>query len=205
MRSNSYVVASALRQWRQVYTIYQNRYTFAIQHHQAHVQYNAIVMWRIQLRTKLKLLKHARMVEKFFVQRRILKSWRCKLEMKKRSEKLRTLETQKLQVYMTGMNFYCCTYLISHTLSLAWKRKAIRRQSLRMAEQQITERVITVGDFSLESSDIHFTLNSAIDGECIESVDKSCHRDQIEGARSGSKAFACFDDVRRAPASAYCY
>ncbi|KIM62097.1 hypothetical protein SCLCIDRAFT_15938 [Scleroderma citrinum Foug A] len=126
MRSNSYVVASALRQWHQVYTIYQNRYTFAIQHHQAHVQYNAIVMWRIQLRTKLKLLKHARMVEKFFVQRRILKSWRCKLEMKKRSEKLRILETQKLQVYMT-----------------AWKRKAIRRQSLRMAEQQITERVIT--------------------------------------------------------------
>jgi len=175
MRSNSYVVASALRQWHQMYTIHQNRYAFAIQHHQARVQYNALVMWRIQLRTKLKLLKHARMVEKFFVQRRMLKSWRCKLEMKKRLEKLRVLEIQKLQVYMTGMNFCCCIYLITHTLSLVWKRKAIRRQSLRMAEQQIIERVTTVGVFSLEPPDVHLTSYSATDGECIESVDKSCH------------------------------
>ncbi|KAL4067873.1 Sfi1 spindle body protein-domain-containing protein [Scleroderma citrinum] len=126
MRSNSYAVAFALRKWYQVYTIYQNRHAFAVQHHQAHVQYNALLMLRMQLHIKLKLLKHARIVEKFFIQRRMLKAWRCKLEMKRRLEKLRALEICKLQGYM-----------------IVWMRRANRRQSLRIAEQQVTGRVIT--------------------------------------------------------------
>lgn len=149
MRSSSYVVASSLRTWHQVYTIHQNRYTLALQHHQARVQYNVLVMWRIQLRAKLRLLKHARIVEKFFIQRRTLKLWRSKLEMKKRLEKLKALEIQKLQVYMMSMDFSLLhTFHDRSYFSLAWKRKAIRRQSLRSAEQQIAERVNTVSTFS---------------------------------------------------------
>ncbi|KAG6332366.1 hypothetical protein ID866_6722 [Astraeus odoratus] len=125
VRSNSYVVTSALQNWYQTYTIYRNRHTFAVQHYLARVQYNALLVWRIQLRLKLKLSKHARIVEKFFVQRRTLKAWKLKLEMKKRMERLRALEVGKLQAYMTGK-----------TLRF-WKQKAIRRRTFRLAEEHV--------------------------------------------------------------------
>lgn len=124
MRSNSYVAASALRKWLQVYGVYRNRHTFAIQHHLARVQFNALLTWRLQLRMKLKLLKHARIVERFLIQRRVLKLWRFKLETKKRFEKLKALETRKLQACIS-----------------VWKRKANRIRSLRAAEQQVTNRI----------------------------------------------------------------
>lgn len=124
MRSNSYVAASAIRKWQNAYNVYRNRHTFAIQHHLARVQFNALLTWRLQLRMKFKLLKHARIVEKFLVQRRVLKSWKFKLEAKKRLDKLKALEIRRLQACMS-----------------VWKRKASRIRSLRAAEQQVTNRI----------------------------------------------------------------
>ncbi|KAI6045673.1 Sfi1 spindle body protein-domain-containing protein [Pisolithus marmoratus] len=124
MRSNSYVAASALRKWHQAYNVYRNRHTFAMQHHLARVQFNALLIWRLQLRIRFKLLKHARIVERFFIQRRVLKLWRFKLEAKKRLEILRALEIRKLRVCMG-----------------VWMRKANRIRSLRTAEQQVTNRI----------------------------------------------------------------
>lgn len=124
MRSNSYVAASAIRKWQNAYNVYRNRHTFAIQHHLARVQFNALLTWRLQLRMKFKLLKHARIVEKFLVQRRVLKSWKFKLEAKKRLDKLKALEIRKLQACMS-----------------VWKQKASRIRSLRAAEQQVTNRI----------------------------------------------------------------
>ncbi|KAI6144823.1 Sfi1 spindle body protein-domain-containing protein [Pisolithus thermaeus] len=121
MRSSSYIAASALRKWQHAYNVYQNRHTFAIQHHLARVQFNALLTWRLQLRMKFKLMKHARIVEKFLIQRRVLKLWKFKLEAKKRLDKLKALEIRKLQAL--------------------WKRKANRIRSLRVAEQQVTNRI----------------------------------------------------------------
>ncbi|KAF9227630.1 hypothetical protein BS17DRAFT_725990 [Gyrodon lividus] len=124
MRSNSYTVSSALQTWHQVYVIYQNRRTFAVQRHLARTQYDALLKWRIQLRARLKLIKHAKVIEKFFVQRRTLKVWKFKLAEKKRRNKLKALEAHKLQQCMR-----------------IWQQKANRRRRLRTAEQEITTRV----------------------------------------------------------------
>lgn len=102
MRSESYTASSALRTWYQVYTVYHNRRAFAIQQHLAHVQYNALLKWRIHLRTKLQLLKQARIVENFFLQRRILKVWNSKFEERQRLKKLKGLEICRVRAFMKG-------------------------------------------------------------------------------------------------------
>lgn len=96
MRSNSSALSSTLQTWHQVYTIYQNRRAFAIQRHLARMQYDALLKWRVQLRARLKLLKHAKIVEKFIVQRRTLNVWKFKLAEKKRQNKLKALEARRL-------------------------------------------------------------------------------------------------------------
>ncbi|KAG8217745.1 Sfi1 spindle body protein-domain-containing protein [Butyriboletus roseoflavus] len=124
MRSNSSALSSTLETWRQVYTVYQNRRAFAIQRHLARIQYDALLKWRVQLRTRLKLLKHAKIVGKFIVQRRTLNVWKSKLAEKKRQNKLKALETCRLGEYMK-----------------MWQAKANRRCWHRTAEEQITTRV----------------------------------------------------------------
>ncbi|KAF8559809.1 hypothetical protein OG21DRAFT_496214 [Imleria badia] len=124
MRSNSSTLSTALEAWRQVYTIYQNRRTFAIQRHLARIRYDALLKWRVQLRSRLKLLKHAKIVEKFIVQRRTLCAWKSKLAEKKRQNKLKALEARRLEEYMK-----------------MWQTKANRRRWHRTAEEQIITRV----------------------------------------------------------------
>jgi protein SFI1 len=102
MRSDSYGVSSALRTWHRVYTIYQNRRAFAVQRNLARVQYDALLKWRIQLRAKMTLLKQARLVEKFILQRRILKAWKVKFEERQRLKKLKDLEIRRLRAFMTA-------------------------------------------------------------------------------------------------------
>ncbi|OAX38647.1 hypothetical protein K503DRAFT_770274 [Rhizopogon vinicolor AM-OR11-026] len=124
MRSESYTVSSALRTWYQVYTVYQNRRAFAIQQHLARVQYDALLKWRIHLRAKLKLLKQARIVEKFFLQRRVLKAWKAKFEERRRLKKLKELETHRVGAFMK-----------------AWHQKYQKQRFLRLAEQQVDKHV----------------------------------------------------------------
>ncbi|KAF8136617.1 hypothetical protein EV363DRAFT_1320052 [Boletus edulis] len=124
LRSNSSALSSTLETWRQVYIVYQNRRAFAIQRHLARVQYDALLKWRIQLRARLKLLKHAKIVEKFIVQRRTLNAWKSKLAEKKRQNRLKVFEARRLGEYMK-----------------MWQTKANRRRWHRTAEEQITTRV----------------------------------------------------------------
>ena len=100
MRANSSTLSFTLETWRQVYTVYQNRRSFAIQRHLARIQYDALLKWRVQLRARLKLLKHAKTVEKFIVQRRTLNVWKSKLTEKRRQDKLKVLEARRLGGFM---------------------------------------------------------------------------------------------------------
>ncbi|KAG2078128.1 hypothetical protein BDR04DRAFT_449557 [Suillus decipiens] len=124
MRSDSYGVSSALRTWHQVYTIYQNRHAFAVQRNLARVQYDALLKWRIQLRAKMKLLRQARLVENFILQRRILRAWKVKFEERQRLKKLEGLEICRLRAFMT-----------------AWHLKYQKKKFHRLAAQQINDLV----------------------------------------------------------------
>jgi protein SFI1 len=144
MRSESYTVSSALRTWYQVYTIYQNRRAFAIQQHLARVQYDALLKWRIHLRAKLKLLKQARIVEKFFLQRKVLKAWKAKFEERRRLKKLKELEIRQVGAFMKGkINEFMVSPLVSDDLipHEAWHQRYQKQRFLRLAEQQVDEHV----------------------------------------------------------------
>ncbi|KAG0705973.1 hypothetical protein DFH29DRAFT_996399 [Suillus ampliporus] len=144
MRSDSYGVSSALRTWHQVYTIYQNRRAFAVQRHLARVQYDALLKWRIQLREKMKLLKQARFVEKFILQRRILKAWKVKFEERQRLKKLKELDIRRLRAFTTGkIDVFMIYPLVSDDVILpeAWRQKYQKRRFLRLAGQQIDDLV----------------------------------------------------------------
>lgn len=146
MRSNSSTLSSSLETWRQVYTVYQNRRAFAIQRHLARVQYDALLRWRVHLRARLKLLKHAKVVEKFIMQRRTLNVWKSRLAEKKRQNKLRTLETCRLGEYMKSKLLDKAVYHRLFLLMYAvWKSKANQRRWHRTAEELIIIRVNTVG------------------------------------------------------------
>ncbi|KAH7912247.1 hypothetical protein BJ138DRAFT_1178988 [Hygrophoropsis aurantiaca] len=124
LRSNSYTVSSALQTWKQVYTVYQNRRTFAVERYLARVQFDALLKWRIHLRTKLKILKQAKVVEKYFLQRRSINQWRIKLEDRRRLKKLKEVEARKLEKY-----------------ARIWIQKSREQRYFRLAERQITDKI----------------------------------------------------------------
>jgi hypothetical protein len=61
-----------------------------------------LLTWRLQLRFKLKMIKQARIAEKFFISRRAWKIWIDKLEGKQRQRRIEDLERQKLRKYFIG-------------------------------------------------------------------------------------------------------
>lgn len=101
-RSEAYAASFALQTWRQVRSSHRNALTFAIQYHSAQLQYNMLLTWRLQLRSKLKLVKQGRIALRFFIARRAWGLWRENLESKRREKKLKEWEVQKLRKFYNG-------------------------------------------------------------------------------------------------------
>ncbi|KAI0316688.1 Sfi1 spindle body protein-domain-containing protein [Amylostereum chailletii] len=125
-RTKSFSSVSALHKWRQQYTTHQNAHTFATQYHSAQLQFKMLFAWRIALRAKLKLIRKARVAEKYFVMRRAWKGWQQSVEERKREKKLQQLVTSKARGIFD-----------------AWLRKALRQRVHKLAEQEIENRVKT--------------------------------------------------------------
>ena len=69
LRGSSALAITALRRWHQVYSTHQNAQAFAAHYHSSQLRYKMLLVWRLQLRTKLKQVKLAKTMEKFFVTR----------------------------------------------------------------------------------------------------------------------------------------
>lgn len=90
MRSSSALASSTLKRWLQVYTTHRNAQAFAIHYHASHLRFNVIMTWRIQLRSKLKLIKQAKVAEKTVVWRK----WIEKVKQRKRERSLKEFENR---------------------------------------------------------------------------------------------------------------
>ena len=86
-RSKSYVVSAALHKWRNHRVTVQNALAFAAQYHAAQLQYKMLYIWRLQLRSKLKLARKARTAEKYFIKRQAWTMWRHQMDGRKREKK----------------------------------------------------------------------------------------------------------------------
>lgn len=98
-RPKSSLAVSALKTWYQVYRTHRNSQAFAVQYHSAQLTFKMLHMWRIQLRVRLKMIKQAKIAEKFFLMRRAWKHWVEKVEEQKRQKKLKLLEQRMLLQY----------------------------------------------------------------------------------------------------------
>lgn len=85
-----------------MHTTHQNAQAFAAHYHSIQLRFKMMLVWRLQLRAKLKLVKQAKLVEKYFIIRMAWKKWQQKLEDKRREQKLKIFETRLLRSYMKG-------------------------------------------------------------------------------------------------------
>ncbi|KAG5654501.1 hypothetical protein H0H81_001142 [Sphagnurus paluster] len=97
LRADSDAVGSALRTWRDVYATHQNAHSFAMQYDSAQLRYKMLLKWRIQLREKLKLIKMARMADKFFATRCAWRTWHDALKARAREKRVEEFKKHGLE------------------------------------------------------------------------------------------------------------
>lgn len=102
VRSSSALASSSVQKWRQVYHTHRNAQTFAVHYHSAHLSFKMLLLWRLQLRKKLKLAKQAKLAEKFFVMRGAWRTWLAKVAEKKRGRKVKDFERRVAKRYFEG-------------------------------------------------------------------------------------------------------
>jgi hypothetical protein len=66
-----------------------------------------LLAWRIHLRTKFKMIKQARLAEKFFVIRKAWRIWTDRFEENSREKKLKALEKRRLKKCFDGIALWC--------------------------------------------------------------------------------------------------
>jgi protein SFI1 len=67
----------------------QGAHAFAVQYANVQLQFRLLFKWRVQLRAHLKLLREAKIADKFFLMRRAWRRWLDKAEMRGREKRLR--------------------------------------------------------------------------------------------------------------------
>jgi protein SFI1 len=115
-------------------------------YHSAQLRFKILLIWRLQLRSKLKKAKQARIADKFFNARRAWKIWTDKLDEIRRQRKLQILERQKLRKYFIGKLKHKAWIIVSSSLCfpIAWLQRALRDRRRKLAEQEIQRRVSEV-------------------------------------------------------------
>lgn len=113
-RASSTVVSSSLHRWRQVYHTHQNAQSFAVHYHSAQLRFKMLLVWRIQLRARLRMVKEARLAQKYFLQRRFWKQWKTQFAQKKLDKKLVDFEARLARRHFLGNAIFAvspCTRL----------------------------------------------------------------------------------------------
>ncbi|THG95070.1 hypothetical protein EW026_g6516 [Hermanssonia centrifuga] len=116
--------------WQQVYKTHRNAQAFADHYHSAQLRYKMLLVWRLQLRAKLKQVKQGKVAEKFFVLRTGWKKWADKIIERKRERKLKEFEAKVLRRYLQEW--------LEHT-----KAQLQRKLSEEVIRQRVDLRIAT--------------------------------------------------------------
>jgi protein SFI1 len=96
-RPSSAIALSSLQMWCRVYATHQNAAAFAVHYHSAQLSFKIMLRWRIRLRERLKMVRQAKIADKFLVLRRTWKRWKTQLEDAKRLKKVKLWDRAKLK------------------------------------------------------------------------------------------------------------
>ncbi|KAI0693271.1 hypothetical protein BC835DRAFT_1354288 [Cytidiella melzeri] len=124
LRSSSTLATGSLQRWHQVYTTHQNAQAFAVHYHSVQLQFKMVLVWRLQLRAKLKLVKQAKLVEKYFTMRNAWRRWQEHLAEKRREQKVMVFERRILRTYMTD-----------------WLERMQAQRQMQLSQDMVSQRV----------------------------------------------------------------
>ncbi|TFY63971.1 hypothetical protein EVJ58_g2926 [Rhodofomes roseus] len=141
-RSSSTVTTAALQKWRGVYSTHRNATTFAVHYHSAQLQYKALLTWRLQLRAKLKMIKQARIAQKFFLQRRYFKLWLSRVKQQRLERTRKRFEMRVAQRYF-----------------IDWLVVTQKQRQRKVAEEIIRQRI----DMRIITAALSHWLNRVVD------------------------------------------
>ncbi|OBZ75311.1 hypothetical protein A0H81_04427 [Grifola frondosa] len=126
MRSSSALASASLQKWRQAFLTHRNAQTFAVHYHSAQVQYKTLLVWRLQLRVRLKMNRQAKVAHKFFLMRSCWHKLIIKVEERRRESKLKAFEVQ-----------------ITKRFFKEWLDGAQRQRERKLAEEIMKQRIST--------------------------------------------------------------
>ncbi|TCD64438.1 hypothetical protein EIP91_004083 [Steccherinum ochraceum] len=124
MRSSSALASTSIQRWRQVHATHRNAQSFAEHYHSAQLSFKMLLIWRLQLRKKLKLAKQAKIAEKFFTMRGAWQRWLAKVAEKGREKKVKEFEGKMVKRYFAD-----------------WKVLALRQRELKLGEQAVQQTI----------------------------------------------------------------
>ncbi|KAI0341741.1 hypothetical protein BDW22DRAFT_1485199 [Trametopsis cervina] len=124
LRSSSTLASSTLQRWQAVYISHQNAQAFAVHYHSIQLRFKMVLVWRLQLRAKLKLVKQAKAIEKYFVMRNAWRIWQEKQAGKRREQKLKVFDARIMRVFMHQ-----------------WQERMQSQRQLKLSEEVISQRV----------------------------------------------------------------
>ena len=101
-RASSSLASSVIQKWKQVRASHQNAQQFATHYHSTQLQFKMLLIWRLQLRAKLKTVKQAKLAAKYFAMRNAWRKWQEQVATKQRERKLRVFEARVLRSYLYG-------------------------------------------------------------------------------------------------------
>ena len=73
-----------------------------------------MLVWRTQLRAKLKLVRQAKLVEKYFIVRSAWEKWQVKLAERRREQKVKAFESRLVGSYFRGEYLAVCIALLGY-------------------------------------------------------------------------------------------
>ncbi|KAH9951317.1 Sfi1 spindle body protein-domain-containing protein [Amylocystis lapponica] len=124
VRTSSTIGSDALQKWFKVFSTHRNAQAYALQYHAARLQYKMLLTWRLQLRAKLRMIKQAKIAQKYFMMRDCLNKWHKQLVQRRLEKKLREFESRLARKYFDD-----------------WLELAQRQRQRKIAEEIIRQRV----------------------------------------------------------------
>ncbi|CAL1704876.1 unnamed protein product [Somion occarium] len=123
-RPNSVLAASALHRWQRVLSTHRKANEYAVLYSNSQLCYKMLLAWRLHLRTRLKMARQAKQIERHLAMRRAFRAWVAKLEEKRREQKVKVFEQRLLGSYFQE-----------------WRDRVKREQELRLVEEIVQQGV----------------------------------------------------------------
>ena len=136
-RPSSVLTRLAFDQWRHHFAMQCNLQLQAIRYDEDILVHRFLLVWRVQLRIKLKMAKHAKVARKYLLLKNAWQKWKEMTEVRKRESKVQVLNTKLTKRFYESKPRICHSVLDALTLCFIWFGQA---GTPKLCERKTTDR-----------------------------------------------------------------